>query len=977
MPSSNWTATNFLGGEWSPSAQGRFDDPRYRTALNVCFNSLPIEAGAWQRRSGTQNLGPSYKASPGCLRPFRLQDGKVVLVEITYTAGESASHLRFWMLPYTGPQFDATTNVAKNYALIPDELVNITDISTDTPALVTVDASEAWNDGDVIVLYIDPAAGAEQLNNRQVIITTVDDTSFTIADAYTGDDIDGSTINTFTDTGTNIAAHILTLDAPYTSDAVFDNIRTTQSGLSLYFAGGDDLPPYVMIAAHIPDQDSATPDITFSEVNFIDGPYDAPLSGTSQTGNDPGTVSATASTTPNLTTSYTFVDGDVGRQIRLWSQPAAYASASSYVAGNVVTYQGGWWTANNTVPAGAFPNGVAADANGKLYWLLTPQAGIWVYGSITAVAAGVATLSLNAGVPAVNGTTVDIWEIGVFRPGDYPTVVRFAQGRLWFGGSEVGRIDASMSGGAIDDQVTMSPTDKFGNVNDDNGIAAIFNLGAPFSISWLLEDRSGILIGTANGEYALQASALSDPITPTSIQVSKVSSYGCAPVEALRVGLADVFVQLDRKKLFEYLLDYFSQKFAGRHLNEYAKHLTAPDIREFVYTEEKSPVIWVRTGDGNFIGCTYRRDGSLLTQPPVFFGWHRHQLGSTRFVTSICAATPATRNAELVDSVAMLTKDGSELHTVEVLRPLYDDADSIEYGWLLDTAVIPGGTDQPTATPGPPPPVIVAGKYYFEVQCDALSHGHTIGYWTGGSMRFGFATAAADISGSIDQWPPNSIPLPIAGTYFVDQWFYYAGSGLTQLHQIGWHNGDILGFAVDTINDLLWIKNITTDSGWNSGPGGPANPATGVGGFSFAGIGSQAYFFFTGVHYGADDTASINTGQASFAGTPPAGFPALDVSGTFAFNFADTTPGAVLSDGNHTVDTGGDINTYSARNRAGVPFVWDASFVYHIGDYCTAGGAVFKCMRQLGSNLNPLGAAVVLWQVVWQGARANTGIPAA
>ena len=52
MGTAEFVQTNFTGGEWSKTAQGRFDLPAYRTAMYASLNGLPLEQGAWTRRPG-------------------------------------------------------------------------------------------------------------------------------------------------------------------------------------------------------------------------------------------------------------------------------------------------------------------------------------------------------------------------------------------------------------------------------------------------------------------------------------------------------------------------------------------------------------------------------------------------------------------------------------------------------------------------------------------------------------------------------------------------------------------------------------------------------------------------------------------------------------------------------------------------------------------------------------------------------------
>ena len=74
---------NFLGGEWSPLAHGRGDDPRYQTALALCLNWLVSEEGALIRRPGTLRIAPTYNNAAANLLEFVASDGCPFVIEAT------------------------------------------------------------------------------------------------------------------------------------------------------------------------------------------------------------------------------------------------------------------------------------------------------------------------------------------------------------------------------------------------------------------------------------------------------------------------------------------------------------------------------------------------------------------------------------------------------------------------------------------------------------------------------------------------------------------------------------------------------------------------------------------------------------------------------------------------------------------------------------------------------------------------------
>src|ERR1022692_307166 len=120
---------SFLGGEWSQTAQGRFDLPPYRTAMNVCLNGIPVEEGAWTR-------------APGSLYE-------------THTRGGVAGRLITWAfkqnLPYA---IEFTTGVMRFHTGTRPAMTNdqqtVSAVSTANPAKVTTGA-HGWTTGDTIM----------------------------------------------------------------------------------------------------------------------------------------------------------------------------------------------------------------------------------------------------------------------------------------------------------------------------------------------------------------------------------------------------------------------------------------------------------------------------------------------------------------------------------------------------------------------------------------------------------------------------------------------------------------------------------------------------------------------------------------------------------------------------------------------------------------------------------------------------------
>ena len=178
MSHASYTQPNFLGGEWSPSAQGRLDLPQYRSALALCRNAIVSETGSANRRSGTRFLSPANGGGDAYIYTLALSQLESYVICETYEGSNLILHF-----------FRGNNVVTAN-----DE-VGISSISTATPAEITTASTTAWGTGTHIRLQVAPLAthAWSPLVNRDFVVTKIDTTHFTLADGLTGAPVVGTT----------------------------------------------------------------------------------------------------------------------------------------------------------------------------------------------------------------------------------------------------------------------------------------------------------------------------------------------------------------------------------------------------------------------------------------------------------------------------------------------------------------------------------------------------------------------------------------------------------------------------------------------------------------------------------------------------------------------------------------------------------------------------------------------------------------
>jgi hypothetical protein len=661
MPGSNYHQSSFLGGEWGPLSKGRSDVPAYASAMEVSLNGIIVEEGAWTRRSGFEFIAPTHNRQIARLIPYVIGDpnqASNLTGSAAYGLEFTPNRLRF----LSGASLVVTPN---------QPTVTASSLSGGILSL-TLSSAAGFNVGDDAILGYDPtmivASVIGPLAGRVIQVLTVNyGTNVITVGTDTGGTFSGFSSGANALNGVTVY-QIAMLTTPYAANELggLRAISTNTNMVLLSFAN----PPNVFVIG------SGNP--TIAEISFADGPF-LDLQG----GNDSpetGTVNAYTGSIVFTPTTSTFTSTDIGRMIRLYSQPPVWNSGTTYSYGQVVSYNGGFWT---SVAAGAYAalnTGVTPGTNltsggvQVMVWAPAPQAGVWAWGTITGQTGSTATVELVGSLNSANGATISQWRLGVYQTGHWPTCGVYYEGRLWLAGAYPNRVDASVSNSLFQ----FSPTDSYGQVTDANALNLIGNSDENAVFQWLKPDQQGLLVGSLTSEWLIQASTLNDPITPTSVQMHRVTKYGCAFAEPVRVGMSLIFVQRYTRRLIEYLADTFSNKFTGRHVNEFAKHLSESGIAEIAYQEETVPIIWARMINGTLAGCTYRRVSHFVAEAPVFQAWHRHVIGGDYagdelYPVQSIMVLPGVD--DLSDSLYVVRCDLNAANSfIELLRPLYEQA---------------------------------------------------------------------------------------------------------------------------------------------------------------------------------------------------------------------------------------------------------------------------------------------------------------
>ena len=670
-PEASWFQNDFSGGEISPDYQGNFDDPLYSKSLALCRNNLVIPGKSVERRGGSRIAGRVASGTSNYYKLFSLvaNNGTPIIAEfseLTYAASSGGyGGLYLWAPPSNlGAVLPGFANdvMRMPFAPVCDVYMGVTSIDNSSPAVFTLAStpSTPWSTGDRVTVYVDDAnpATCGIIRARTFLVTMLTATTLTLSGlSQDGIAVNGSALvnrTTFSHIYIGHHLHFLhpTIDdyIPYgaptgqQSTIPQDDIaamRVVQTADDRAFFFIPHVMPWVLDFS-VP----AAPTFNDAAWNWVDGPWEDPPVGSSQTGNFPLTIVANTGATIQL--SYDGVHTipeirGIGQGIRLWTQPALYDSGTAYTSGQTVSYNDEFYqaTASST---GVVPG--TADPTGIFPWVLDPTLGTWSNGFHVATDGSnnmTFQITSDQQVPTYDPPNkIETYQAAFFftgysASGNLPRDATFAgrgpscacwhEGRIWMGGagadylatypSTLGsptqfgfnRFDASVAnntvtvGGSIPTRGTsvpvvtvpqFSPTDNNGNVLDDSGISYTLNSDTAESLHWFQPDALGILVGTNTSEWMISASSLSDPLTPTSIQAHRQTRFGSQDSAPVLPGLSVLFVQQAGVDCLEYVADVLSQRFTGRVLNERARHMSGNN--SVTYRPDDNIKLWTRAG---------------------------------------------------------------------------------------------------------------------------------------------------------------------------------------------------------------------------------------------------------------------------------------------------------------------------------------------------------------------------------------------
>ncbi len=257
----------------------------------------------------------------------------------------------------------------------------------------------------------------------------------------------------------------------------------------------------------------------------------------------------------------------------------------------------------------------------------------------------------------------------------YPVAVDIHDGRLVF---------------AARDEIIASVSDAYESfdeeVEGDSGpIIRSIATGSFDAIYWLLSLQR-LLVGTASQEVSIRSSSFDEPLTPTKFTARRCSSRGNCNVQAVVVDSTAIFVQRNKRNIFELRFSSEGGDYAAGDLTRLKPEMCQSGVVSMAIQRQPDTRIWHVLADGTAAVLTYERADEVMA-------WTKFSM-SNGLIKSV-AILPSDDEDEVYFLIAR-TVGGILKHYVEKLakesEAIGGVLNKVMDGHVLYTAGIPTST---------------------------------------------------------------------------------------------------------------------------------------------------------------------------------------------------------------------------------------------------------------------------------------------
>lgn len=272
---------------------------------------------------------------------------------------------------------------------------------------------------------------------------------------------------------------------------------------------------------------------------------------------------------------------------------------------------------------------------------------------------------------ASSGTATLDWAMGLFSNTDGCRAVIFHDSRLWYAGSRTA--PDVIVGSNSDDYDYFFRGLSYGTtptINQDDKSVVRRVLGKRLqTVQWLASQAESLIIGSTGGEFRMFSSDTGAVLTPNSAIIRSATYRGSAYITPVQVDNQVMFVQQNKREVYEIKYDVVKDNFSSRNLMLLAEDVPDSDVNgrggllRMVYQPTPDSTIWMVHGDGSLVSMTYEPDQKVTGVGP-------HRIGGDGIVT--------------VNDIAVCQKPDVTAHEMWFLATLVVDGTTVQYVCYVD-----------------------------------------------------------------------------------------------------------------------------------------------------------------------------------------------------------------------------------------------------------------------------------------------------
>jgi len=288
--------------------------------------------------------------------------------------------------------------------------------------------------------------------------------------------------------------------------------------------------------------------------------------------------------------------------------------------------------------------------------------------SLTAAATVVSTLQSSSATGFTTNWAEGTWSVKA----GFPQAVQFFEQRLYFGGSKAQ--PQTVWGSATESYEDFTP-----GVNLDDSVSFTIADNQVNAIRWLSAGAS-LAVGTLGGNFLMRSDTSSGPISPTTINIKKETTYGADLIMPQRIGLGTVYVQRNNLTLRELAYNFEQDAQIASDVTVLSDHITKSGVRDMGYQEAPDGILWVVRKDGKMATLTRLADQDVMA-------WTKHDTQGSY----LSVAVIPNGNEDQVWVVTQRSVAAGAVRFVEYFKPFIQNDDPAE-SFYVDCGLTYRGT---------------------------------------------------------------------------------------------------------------------------------------------------------------------------------------------------------------------------------------------------------------------------------------------